>query len=298
MSARRPRSLSEMGKRLGLLFDPKQIEESLQLTLRPTDVVITPFAKSGTTWTQQIVHQLRTGGDMDFDDISRVVPWIEMGRLLEIDLDAEQRANPRAFKSHMGWDRVPKGGRYINVVRNPGDALVSAFRFQEGWFFEPGSVDLETFARSGFFKSRNYYAHLRSWWPRRADPDVLFLAFESMLAHPEDSIRRIAKFIGVPLTASLLETTLEASTADFMRAHKDRFDDAMMRAASEEIAGLPPGSDSSKIRDGKTGARAELSAPLQAELERLWHEEIEVPLGIASYEDLVSALAEQVSDER
>src|SRR4051812_22006220 len=36
---------------------------------RADDVIIAPFAKCGTTWLQQIFHCLRTGGDMDFDDI-------------------------------------------------------------------------------------------------------------------------------------------------------------------------------------------------------------------------------------
>ena len=44
---------------------------------RPSDIVISPYGKCGTTWLQQTFHTLRTGGDMDFDDISRVVPWIE-----------------------------------------------------------------------------------------------------------------------------------------------------------------------------------------------------------------------------
>ena len=55
------------GRLAGLSFRP-----------RPTDVFIATFAKSGTTLLQQIVHGLRTGGDMDFEDISEVVPWIEM----------------------------------------------------------------------------------------------------------------------------------------------------------------------------------------------------------------------------
>ena len=42
-----------------------------------------------TTWIQQIVHMLRSGGDMDFDDISRVSPWIEVAFALGGDLDAE-----------------------------------------------------------------------------------------------------------------------------------------------------------------------------------------------------------------
>src|SRR6476620_3913748 len=75
---------------------------------RPTDIIISPYGKCGTTMLQQTLHTLRTRGDMDFDDISRVVPWIEMSPLLGIDLNAEQRANPRGFKSHLSYTRVPK----------------------------------------------------------------------------------------------------------------------------------------------------------------------------------------------
>ena len=84
---------------------------------RPSDVVISPFGKCGATWLQQSFHTLRTGGDMDFDDISRVVPWIETARVLgldmdlDLDLEAKQRADPRGFKSHLPFDLIPKGAR-------------------------------------------------------------------------------------------------------------------------------------------------------------------------------------------
>jgi hypothetical protein len=44
----------------------------------PTDIMITTTPKAGTTWMQQITHQLRTNGDKDFDEISAVVPWLEL----------------------------------------------------------------------------------------------------------------------------------------------------------------------------------------------------------------------------
>ena len=96
------------GMLAGLSFQP-----------RPTDVFIATFAKSGTTLLQQIVHGLRTGGDMDFEDISEVVPWIEMAVDTGIDATAAQRAEPRAFKTHLDWGALPKGGRAIWVVRDP-----------------------------------------------------------------------------------------------------------------------------------------------------------------------------------
>ncbi len=285
----RPRSLAEMEERTASVFTPASIKQGLALKLRPTDVVITPYGKSGTTWTQQIVHTLRTRGDMDFDDISRVVPWIEVSPLLGIDLDAEQKANPRAFKSHLSWDVMPKGGRYINVVRDPGDAAVSMFKFQEGWFLEPGAVGVDEFVQSTL-QHRRYYHHLKSWWPRRNDEDVLFLAYEKMLKDTTATIRRIADFVGVELDAELLELTERHSSMAFMLEYKDRFDDAMLRRYSEEHAGIPPGSDSAKVREGKAGSRVTLSAETQAMLDQVWAEEITATLGFADYGSLVASL--------
>ncbi len=269
------------------LFKEEDYKKGLALKLRPTDVVITPFGKSGTTWTQQIVHTLRTRGDMDFDDISRVVPWIETSPGLGIDLDAEQKANPRAFKSHLSWDLVPKGGRYINVVRHPVDVALSSFKFQEGWFFEPGTIDINEYTM-GDLENRHYFKHLLSWWPRRNDPDVLFLAYEKMLTDSTNTIKRIAAFIGIDLDPELLEVTEKHSSRAFMLEHKDRFDDAMLRRLSEEVAGLPPGSDSAKVRADGLDSRAELNEETLGAIDQAWHEEITEKLGFETYEDLIA----------
>lgn len=288
----RPSTLAEMRKRLSGFITPSGREQGLALALRPTDVVITPFGKSGTTWTQQIVHTLRTRGDMDFDDISRVVPWIETSCDLGLDLDGDQKAAPRAFKSHLTWEDVPKGGRYINVIRNPADVLVSMFHFQEGWFWEVGAVDIDTYATEDFLASRGYYKHLRSWWDKRRDDDVLYLAYEQMLQEPTETIRRIARFIGIALDDELLALTEAHASLEFMLQHKDRFDDALMRALSEDRCGLPPGSDSAKVRAGKAGSGSILSASTQRLMHEVWAEEVTAALGLADYESLLTALDE------
>ncbi len=287
----RATTLAELDQIMDNMLKPEEVSQGLSLKLRFDDIVITPYAKCGTTWIQQIVHTLRTRGDMDFDDISRVVPWIEASATLGIDLDDEQRANPRAFKSHLEFEEIPKGGKYINCVRDPRDALYSMHKFLEGWFSEPGAISLEEFALDRFIKSGSYWRHLKSWWQHRTNTNVLFLAYEHMKLDLDVSIRRIAEFIDVPLDEKLLEMTLVHASLSFMLQHKDRFDDAMLRSLTEERFDLPPGSDSAKVRQGEVGShRGSLSPEVIAALDAVWKKEITEPLGYKTYESLIDAL--------
>lgn len=283
-------TLDELQSKMAMLVSEESYSAGLAFVPRPSDVIIAPYAKCGTTWLQQMVHSLRTGGDIDFDDISRVVPWIETAGDLGIDLDAEQRAEPRAFKSHLSWHDVPKGARYVVAVRDPRDALVSAYRFFEGWFFEPGSIDIDVLGRAAFVEGRNYYTHLASWWPRRHDPEVLLLAYEQMCNDPEAAVRRVAGFIGVD-DEPRIAVALEQSSFESMRAHSDKYDDAMMRALSERACGLPAGGDSSKVRAGGAGRhRVELSQALLDDLDSAWRDTVGRQLGLVSYEELLEDL--------
>src|SRR5271154_941717 len=114
---RRATTLAELQAKMARLVSEEGFNAGLRFVPRPSDVIIASYAKCGTTWLQQMVHSLRTGGDLDFDDISRVVPWIEPASDLALDLDGAQRGEPRAFKSHLSYDKVPAGARYIFSVR-------------------------------------------------------------------------------------------------------------------------------------------------------------------------------------
>jgi aryl sulfotransferase len=274
-------------------------QKGLDLTLSATDCVVAPFGKSGTTWLQQIAHSLRTRGDMDFDDISRVVPWIETSTDLGLDLDAPQKAEPRVFKSHLDAHRIPKGGRYIISCRDPKDAAYSMFKFMEGWFIEPGSISLDDFVRAAFItpgkapgsQGGDYWTHLKSWWQRRSDPDVLFTAFEHMKEDSTGTIQRVAAFMGIALDDELLAITEKHASLQFMQSHTDRFDDKLMRDRSVEVAGLSPDSESSKVRTGKVGeSRQRLGADVSIELDDIWHEKITEELGFESYGSMIEIL--------
>jgi len=288
LAPHRARSLAEFGEMRAVMFAPADIGAGLaSYRPRPSDVVITPYGKCGTTWLQQIFHTLRTRGDFDFDDISRVVPWLETAAIAGVDLEAPQRGEPRGFKSHLAFHTIPKGARYIVAFRDPKDAFVSMYRFMEGWFLEPGAISMAEFAEGWIARAAtggDYWTHLLSWWAERDNPDVLVLSYEGMTADPGAAIRRVAAFSGLALDDDLLALTLERSSFDFMLAHKDRFDDLLMRTASEARLNLPPGSDSAKVRKGGSGGhRAELSPQIAAALDAKWREVVTPATGFADY---------------
>ncbi|XOV86488.1 MAG: sulfotransferase domain-containing protein [Pseudomonadota bacterium] len=289
---RRATTLAEYGEKAGTLF-AVAAQGGKPYEPRATDVIISPFAKCGTTWLQQMFHTLRTRGDMDFDDISRVVPWLETSPGLGIDLNADQRGEPRGYKSHHNWHTLPRGPKYIVSIRDPGDAMVSMYRFMEGWFLEPGAIPIAEFTRTIYMSdpAKGYWGHLNSWWEHRHDETVLLLSYEGMQQHPEKTIGRVAEFCGITLDDELLEITLKHTSLPFMLEYKDRFDDAMLRTLSETVADLPGGSDSAKVREGKVGGHvSELSDEILEELDTIWQTHILPVTGFASYAALEAAL--------
>lgn len=294
-STGRARSLSELLALMGRMGGPDEFAASLAAWRpRASDVVISPYGKCGTTWLQQIFHTLRTRGDMAFDDISRVVPWIETSARLGIDIEAPQRAEPRGFKSHLRYDLLPKGSRAIVSLREPKDALVSMYRFMEGWLFEPGTISIAEYASfwmPGGMPGGDIWTHLLTWWEQRDNPDVLLLTYEHSLADPERAIRKVAAFCGIPLDDALLALTLDHSSIGFMLKHKDRFDDLLMRQLLADRVGLPLDSDAAKVRQGKAGShREELTADLAAAVDAQWTARVMPMTGFADYAALDAAV--------
>src|SRR6476469_6026769 len=70
---------------------PGWIDPEIQSLVRwrDGDIVVSVPVKSGTTWTMNIVHQLRAGGDPDLQDVYVEVPWLEL--VPSPDVTREQR---------------------------------------------------------------------------------------------------------------------------------------------------------------------------------------------------------------
>lgn len=297
----RPASLREYQQRQREIQIPviaESIRHGLAYQVQPSDLFITPYGKCGTTWLQQIVHSLRTRGDMEFDDISRVVPWLEMAYRLGLDLYAPQPGNFQAFKSHLSWTKIPKGGRYLLSFRDPKDALVSAYHFLNGWHWQAGAISIAEYARANYLPHQDdrwdgsYWGHLVSWWEQRHNIKVLLLTYEGMKANLSAAVEAIAHFLEIELDQPLRELVLKHASLEFMLAHQSKFSDPLQQAAAAKEGLWPPGETTSKVNKGQVGAhRTELPAEIGAEMDAIWRETVQPRTGLASYQALRTALA-------
>ena len=73
---------------------------------RDDDVIVATYAKSGTTWTQQIVGQLVFAGAEDVN-IAEISPWLDL-RIMPPDTAArlEAQQHRRIIKTHLPLDAL------------------------------------------------------------------------------------------------------------------------------------------------------------------------------------------------
>ena len=292
----RPASMSEYRERLQQTRAPivtESIQRGLAYQPQPNDLFITPADKFSATWLQQIVHSLRTQGDMDFDDISQVIPWLEMAHRLGLNIHAPQGGGFQAFKSHLSWQNIPKGGRYIVAFRDPKDVLVSMYHFLNGWHWQAGAVSITEFASHSMrLDGWSYWDHLVSWWEQRHNRQVLLLTYEGMKTDLPATVQTIAHFLRIELDQDLLNLLCEQASLEFMLAHKSKFSERLQQAAAAKDNLWPPSGTTSNIRNGLVvGHGAKLPSEIGAEIDALWRETVEPRTGLASYDALLAALA-------
>ena len=291
---RRARSVAEMGVNM-MALAAIPLTRFRPLEQEPGDVFITCWGKSGTTMMQQMFHQVRmvaaTGqGDMDFDDISRMTPWEDSAPIIDHDPNGPQRALPRGFKSHREYERLPAGARYVVTLRDPKETYTSFHRFFDGWHIERGSISLEDFFPlwlGGGPNGCDYFTHLLSWYARRHEPDTLLATYRWAAGNRPAMIRRLAAFIGIEPTDALVAKVDYLTSREFMYAHKDRFDDAMVCAAFERKLGIPADSDSTKVQAVASDA-SQVPPAIAERIDAMWSERVAPVTGHANFAELAA----------
>ena len=242
-------------------FIKQEVLDKLKdLSLRDDDVWIVTYPKAGTTWTQYIVHLIHNGGKDDGKKISDAAPWIETGGNRDISFSAEDMTPPRAFKSHMPYERMPCGlpnstpCKYIYVARNPKDLATSFYHHYRA--YHAPDIEWKKFLEY-FFVGKvefgDYFDHLLSWWAHRDDDNVLFITFEDLKRDPVTIITQIAMFMGYShLTQEVIKVIAEKTTFDKMQSNN-----TMNYSWSNRASHAPPFLRKGAIGDWKTHFSAE-----------------------------------------
>lgn len=207
--------------------DQQGMDALAAFRLRPDDIFVASYPKSGTSWMQQIVKLIRNNGEDDGTKTDEAVPWLAANGKVGPPQDIDSMPSPRAFKVHMPFDKMPGGppsnspAKYIFLARNPKDTMVSTYHHY---------LAIKALGFTGtwdslfkmFMDGQQYYGswfdHVLEWWKHKDDPNVLFLKYEDLKMDLVSNVRRIADFLGYNLTPDVIHSIAEQTTFKNMKS--------------------------------------------------------------------------------
>lgn len=210
---------------------------------RDDDIVISTYAKSGTTWMQQIVSQLLFQGEEGLE-VAEMSPWMDLRippkevKLLAI----EEQAHRRFIKTHLPLDAMvfSEKAKYIYIGRDGRDVLWSLYNHHsnanDAWYdalnqtpgrvgppIEPPCTSVteyfdEWLAKDGY-PFWSLWENVRTWWAAGNLPNVHVVHFANLKADMPGEIRRIAEFLAIPVDQSKWEQILLHCSFEYMKAN-------------------------------------------------------------------------------
>lgn len=213
---------------------------------RPDDIIISTYAKSGTTWTQQIVSQLIFNG-AEGVDVPALSPWVDMRiPAREMKLEAlESQTNRRFMKTHLPLDAFVFRPtlKHVYIARDGRDVVWSLHNHHlnaNALFYElindtPGRVGpplppCDPDIRRYFLHWLDHdgapfwsmWENIRSWWAVRRHPAVLMLHYADMKRDHVGTVKKIARFLDIALDEETLGRVVDHSSFDYMKRHAEK----------------------------------------------------------------------------
>ena len=246
---------------------------------RDDDVIVSTYAKAGTSWTQQIVGQLIFQGDESVV-IQDKSPWWDM-----LIVPPEERAaviaqtHRRVLKTHLPVDALvlsPKA-KYLYVARDGRDVVWSLYNHHAGFIPQmydlfnntPGLVgeplrepdpDIRSYFNTWLEKDGapfwSFWDNISSWWAVRDLPNVRLVHFNQLKADLEGEMRSIADFLEIDLPAAKWPQAVKHCTFDYMHEHADRY---------APLGGMPwTGGGATFINKGVNGRWRDVLSPAES----------------------------------
>jgi hypothetical protein len=187
-----------------------------------SDIIISTYSKSGTTWMQMILYQLTTEGCMDFDHLFDISPWVWYAALRNIT--PAQTPAPRLIKSHDSYSRFSQGrkGRFVFVVRDGRDVCLSLFHHRRNFKRYDGTFEqhFDEFINGTEY---NWFDHLRPWLENKSHLPITYIRFEDLKNHFPQAVNQLANALGISVTPERLARVTERCSFAYMKQHEAKF---------------------------------------------------------------------------
>ncbi len=189
-----------------------------KLPVRPGDILLASYPKSGNTWVRFLIANLRhPDRAVGYDNLHQLVldPEVSVKR------DFDRAPQPRIVKTHSSFD--PRYRRVICLVRDPRDVALSQYQHLRQLRRIDDAFPMEDFIER--FLTGKLDRHLGSWgenvgsWlaARSRDSGFLLLRYEDLLEGTARELTRVADFAGLPATPEAISQAVERSSAEKMR---------------------------------------------------------------------------------
>ena len=199
-----------------------------EFVVKDGDVFVVTYPRSGTTWTEQMVHLLVNKGEQGEQRLTDAVPWLETlphrpNSMIEFLEAMPQR---RLFTSHLPYPLMPHidntTAKIVYVARNPKDVAISTYFHNQSKAGYEGPWDeyFQFFLYSdvGFGP---YFDHVLPWWQAsQKDKNILFLMYENMKHDHAGNVAKLASFLDIQTDSQLIETVVRLSSFQSMTSNE------------------------------------------------------------------------------
>ncbi|CAL5052193.1 unnamed protein product [Urochloa decumbens] len=115
--------------------------------------------------------------------------------------------SPRLMNTHMPLAVIPgavPAGKVVYVCREPKAMVVSMWHYFRRLYPELSLAEAVDIACDGTMPFGPFWDHILGYWCAAAawPETVLFLRYEEMLRDPDESVRRLARFVGLPFSVA------------------------------------------------------------------------------------------------
>ncbi|MFZ5910102.1 MAG: sulfotransferase domain-containing protein [Chloroflexota bacterium] len=227
-------------------------------SVRPSDVFLVTYPKSGTTWVGFLLANLIHGKQeppLNLRTYLKYIPDINNSYFDGSNLSCySDMPDPRFFSTHAPYE--PAFSKVIYVIRDPRDVLVSYWhhtKVMKPWF----KLTIDEYIVNGQHWPNSWHEHVAGW-VLGGHRNVFVVRYEDLKKGPVDTVKKMLDFVDFPYDEELIMHAVNTSRFEKMKSLEEKYGSGQH---NDSLKGF--------IRQGKTGSwRDEISHETLVALEK------------------------------